>query len=164
MTLLISSVSSVFAGGPRLDYPEDGDAPQESNDCWREGYDSGFAGKFDRDRNDECQEEDEDNYYNFGWAVGCEDGHHNTTRTETGRTVRKCIVIMNNPVEIEDFGALTQEINTECRLDGEQDYKDDKPFHKERSSACGEFGSNYRDGYESKCQQNYTESHCTILI
>jgi hypothetical protein len=71
---------------------------------------------------------------------------------------------MNNPVKIEDFGGLTQEINTECRLDGEQDYKDDKPFHKERSSTCGEFGSSYRDGYESKCQQNYTESHCTILI
>ena len=46
ITLLISSVSNVFAGGPRLDYPEDGEASQESNDCWREGYDSGFAGKF----------------------------------------------------------------------------------------------------------------------
>jgi len=30
ITLLISSVSNVFAGGPRLDYPEDGDAPQEA--------------------------------------------------------------------------------------------------------------------------------------
>jgi hypothetical protein len=87
LLITMSTVSSVFAGGPRLDYPEDGEAPQESNDCWREGYDSGLAGKFDKDRNDECQEEDEDNYYNFGWAVGCEDGHHNTTRTITGRSV-----------------------------------------------------------------------------
>ena len=163
ITLLISSVSNVFAGGPRLDYPEDGEASQESNDCWREGYDSGFAGKFDKDRNDECQEE-EDNYYNFGWAVGCEDGHHNTTRTITGRSVWECIKIMNNPVEIEDYEALTQEIILDCRRDGEQDYKDGKPFHKERSSACGEFGDPYRDGYEYRCQQNYTESHCTLLI
>jgi hypothetical protein len=87
LLITMSTVSSVFAGGPRLDYPEDVEAPQESNDCWREGYDSGLAGKFDKDRNDECQEEDEDNYYNFGWAVGCEDGHHNTTRTITGRSV-----------------------------------------------------------------------------
>ena len=133
MTLLISSVSNVSAGGPRQDYPEDDDAPAESNECWREGYDSGFARKFDKDRNDECQEEDEDNYYNFGWAVGCEDGHHNSGRTITGRTVWECIKIMNNPVEIEDYEALAQEINTECRLAGEQNFKDDKPFHKEFS-------------------------------
>jgi len=60
--------------------------------------------------------------------------------------------------------SLTQEIILDCRRDGEQDYKDGKPFHKERSSACGEFGDPYRDGYEYRCQQNYTESHCTLLI
>jgi hypothetical protein len=163
MTLLIGSVSNVFAGGPRLDYPEDGEASQESNDCWIDGYDSGFAGKFDKDRNDECQEE-EDNYYNFGWAVGCEDGHHNTTRTTTGRSVWECIKIMNNPVEIEDYEALEQEIILDCRQDGEQDYKDGKPFHKERSSACGEYGNPYEEGYKSKCLQDHTEGHCMIVI
>jgi len=71
---------------------------------------------------------------------------------------------MNNPVEIEDYKALTQEINTECRLAGEQDYKDGKPFHKERSSACNEYGSPYEEGYKSKCLQNYTEGHCMIVI
>ncbi|MGH9927259.1 MAG: hypothetical protein ACRD5B_17985, partial [Nitrososphaeraceae archaeon] len=89
---------------------------------------------------------------------------HNTTRTITGRSVWECVKIMNNPVEIEDYEALTQEIILDCRRDGEQDYKDGKPFHKERSSACGEFGGPYRDGYEYRCQQNYTESHCTLLI
>jgi hypothetical protein len=130
ITLLISSVSNIFARGPRGDGPED--STLEADACWANGYDSGFAEKFDKDRNDECQGEGEEgeNYYNFGWAVGCEDGHHNTTRTITGRSVWECIKIMNNPVEIEDYEALEQEIILDCRLDGEQDYKDGKPFHK----------------------------------
>jgi hypothetical protein len=38
---------------------------------------------------------------------------------------------MNNPVAIEDYEALTQEISLDCRLAGEQDYKDGKPFDKD---------------------------------
>jgi hypothetical protein len=32
------------------------------------------------------------------------------------------------------------------------------------NSACNEIGRSYEEGYKSKCQQNYTESHCMILI
>jgi hypothetical protein len=168
MTLLINSVSSsVSASGPRGDSPEDGDASQEEDACWINGYDSGFAGKFDKGRNDECQDvnEEGENYYIFAWAVGCEDGQHNgTNRAVTGRSVWDCIKIMNNPVEIGDYEALEQEIISGCRTDGEQDFKEGNPFHEERSSACGEFGQPYRDGFEYSCQRNYTESHCTLLI
>jgi hypothetical protein len=55
ITLLISLVSNVQADGPRLDYPEDGETSEESNKCHVNGYDSGFAGKYDKDRADECQ-------------------------------------------------------------------------------------------------------------
>jgi hypothetical protein len=48
MMILTMSTASVFAGGPRLDYPED--ATEEGADCWVDGYDAGFAGKYDKNR------------------------------------------------------------------------------------------------------------------
>ena len=38
-----------------------------------------FAGKYDEDRADECEEE-EDNYYLSAWGIGCEDGPNDTNR------------------------------------------------------------------------------------
>lgn len=164
ITLLINSASNVFAGGPRGDGPED--STPEADACWINGYDSGFAGKFDKDRNDECQNEGEEgeNYYTFAWAIGCEDGDHNTTRTTTGRSVWECVKIMNNPVEIDDYEPLIQEIISNCRLDGEHDFKEGEPFDKERSFGCNEFGRHYEEAYKSICLQNNTEGHCMILI
>ena len=46
--LIVILTSNVFAGGPRLDYPED--VNEEGADCWVDGYDAGFAGKYDSDR------------------------------------------------------------------------------------------------------------------
>jgi hypothetical protein len=164
LTLLISSVSNVFAGGPRANGPED--STPEADACWANGYDSGFAGKFDKERNDECQDEGEEgkNYYNSAWAIGCEDGPNDTNRKQTGRSVLECIRIMNNPVEIEDYEPLVQKIIAECRFDGEQDYNNGEPFHRERSIACSEFGQPYEEGYKSKFLQNHTEAHCMIVI
>jgi hypothetical protein len=62
ITLLISSVSNVQVGGPRSDYPEDSEASKEANDCHIDGYDSGFVGKYNKDRADECQNEENDKY------------------------------------------------------------------------------------------------------
>src|SRR5215510_8617806 len=108
VAVLLSSLTTAaaYASGPRGDYPDDGDATQEEDDCWANGYDSGFIGKFDKGRNDECQDvnEEGENYYIFAWAVGCEDGPHDgTNRAITGRSVLDCIQIMNNPVEIDDY-------------------------------------------------------------
>ena len=44
------------------------DATEEGADCWVDGYDSGFAGKYDKDRAKECIEHDD--YYNKLWAHG----------------------------------------------------------------------------------------------
>jgi hypothetical protein len=41
------SIAAAFAGGPRLDYPTG--ATEEVADCWIDGYDAGFAGKYDKD-------------------------------------------------------------------------------------------------------------------
>ncbi len=46
--ILTIPVASVFASGPRLDSGDD--ATQEEHDCWVDGYDSGFAGKYDSDK------------------------------------------------------------------------------------------------------------------
>ena len=70
--MLVIPTTDVSASGPRLDYPNDGDGTQEENDCWINGYDSGFAGKYDSDRAKECYEEGGDSY-NESWDVACED-------------------------------------------------------------------------------------------
>ena len=64
MTLLMSSgISAAFAGGPRLDWPED--SSDVGKACWVEGYDTGFAGKYDKGRADECADENDE--YNRSW-------------------------------------------------------------------------------------------------
>jgi hypothetical protein len=50
--LMVATISNVYASGPRLDYPDD--ATEEGAYCWVDGYDAGFAGKYDKDRADEC--------------------------------------------------------------------------------------------------------------
>ena len=49
---MVATISNVYAGGPRLDYPDD--ATDEGADCWVDGYDAGFAGKYDKARADRC--------------------------------------------------------------------------------------------------------------
>lgn len=49
---LLLTATNVYAGGPRLDYPSD--STEEGADCWVDGYDAGFAGKYDADKADEC--------------------------------------------------------------------------------------------------------------
>jgi len=47
----LSSYSLVaYAGGPRLDYDEAYTDVPGAPECWVDGYDAGFAGKYDQDR------------------------------------------------------------------------------------------------------------------
>jgi len=39
-------VSNVYAGGPRLDYSETYEDVPGAPECWVDGYDAGFAGKY----------------------------------------------------------------------------------------------------------------------
>ena len=77
----------------------DDDVTQGEHDCWVNGCDIGFAGKYDSDRASECYENGDD-AYNSSWDGACE---------SAPCTEEECIEIMNNPVVIEDYGALLQE-------------------------------------------------------
>jgi len=150
------SVSDVYAGGPRLNYPEDGEASPEENDCHLNGYDSGFAGKYNKDRADECQY-GEKNHYNFAWDIGCED------RALTGA---ECGKLINNPVEIKDYGALQDENESFCYNTGQEDGEAGKPYNEALEDGCYEFGGytrGYTPGYQSGCEKHSTESTCELV-
>jgi hypothetical protein len=92
--LALATTTNVYAGGPRLDYGDD--VTEEAADCWVQGYDSGFAGKYDSDRAKECLENGDD-AYNRSWDYACRDGGFNENQ---------CADFINNPVEIDDYEAL----------------------------------------------------------
>jgi hypothetical protein len=148
--LMVAIVSNVYAGGPRLDYPSD--STREGADCWVDGYDAGFAGKYDKDRADECT--NEDNEYNRSWDYACRDGGH---------TQDECNGFKDNPVEIENHESLQQENAQACLNDGRNDGAD-KPYDKDRAKGCSEYGGQYKGGYKSACQDDNTESSCDLLI
>jgi hypothetical protein len=153
--LLLAAVPNVFAGGPRLDYVEDN--TKEGPDCWVNGYDSGFAGKYDSDRAKECLENGGDQY-NRSWSYACRDGGFNKTQ---------CADFINNPVVIDDYESLGIENDSNCYNDGREDGEADRPFNKDRDSACDEFGDRYGDAYRIACESyesNYTASECTLKI
>ena len=111
--LIVIPTSNVFAGGPRLDYPED--ATEEGADCWVDGYDAGFAGKYDKDRANECNDIPGDQY-NASWKYGCKDA---------GYMPDECDGFKNNPVGMEDHETLEQEKH---RTVGTMDMKTVKPI------------------------------------
>ena len=50
LLLTITTISNAYAGGPRLDYGEAYADIAGASECWVDGYDAGFAGKYDSDR------------------------------------------------------------------------------------------------------------------
>jgi hypothetical protein len=58
--ILAIPINSVFASGPRLDSGDN--VTEEDHDCYVDGYDAGFTGKYDSDRASECKENGDDNY------------------------------------------------------------------------------------------------------
>ena len=150
MTLLMSSgISAAFAGGPRLDYYSD--STRDGAKCWVNGYDSGFAGKYDKNRADECSNEKYDEY-NAAWPNACRDG---------GFTEDECNGFKENPVEIEDYEALKGENDRTCNDAG---YKDGEAgaFNKDRDKGCYEFGS-YKNQFQSGCETHTTQASCELL-
>ena len=47
LVILFSSIPLVLSTGPRFDAPEN--EPQDVQDCYREGYEQGFAHQYDED-------------------------------------------------------------------------------------------------------------------
>ena len=148
--LVLATTTNVYAGGPRLDWPMD--SSDEGKDCWVEGYDSGFAGKYDKDRADRCSQENDE--YNRSWGYACRDG---------GFTENECNNFKNNPVDI-DRESLKEENTSSCFNDGYEDGKADRSFNKDRDSACSEYGSKYRSAYQTGCESDSTEESCELLI
>ena len=118
--LMLATIPNVSAGGPRLDYYSD--STKEGAACWVDGYDSGFAGKYDRQRADECSNEKYDEY-NRSWGYACRDGGH---------TEEECNDFKNNPVDILDFEALKGENDRTCYDVGQEYGAAGKPFNEER--------------------------------
>ena len=143
-----ASVSNVYAGGPRLDYPSD--STSEGADCWVDGYDSGFAGKYDKGRADECADENDE--YNRSWKYACRDG---------GFTEDECNGFKENPVEIEDYEALKGENDRTCNDAGYED-GEAGAFNKDRDKGCYEFGS-YKKQFQSGCETHTTQASCELL-
>ena len=154
--LIVASVSNVYASGPRLDYDEGYEDVPGAPECWIDGYDAGFAGKYDQDRANECADIPGDQY-NASWGYGCEDSH---------RTEKECGDLIDNPVEIEDFEALKSENDRVCYDAGREDGEAGRPFNKDRDEGCYEFddiGGGYEGGYQSGCETHTTEASCKLL-
>jgi hypothetical protein len=94
--LFVATIANVYAGGPRLDYDERYEDVPGAPECWVDGYDAGFAQKYDKDRADECADIPGDQY-NASWGYGCID---------SGLTEADCNDIKDNPQDIENHEAL----------------------------------------------------------
>jgi hypothetical protein len=145
LLVVLTTTSSVYAGGPRLDYH---DATPEGADCWVNGYDAGFAGKYDKTRADECKPH-EDNY-NVSWSYGCRDA---------GYTIDECESFRNNPVDTVNPNSLVEENRRTCYDDGYED-GGTGAYDRERESRCSEFGDPYNDGFMAACQFGNTFEFC----
>jgi hypothetical protein len=149
------SIAAAFAGGPRLDYDQRYQDVEGAPQCWVDGYDAGFAGKYDKNRADECNGIPGDQY-NRSWQYGCEDATFSPSQCESFK---------DNPVNLGDHEQLGDENRSKCWDDGYNDGKTDKPYNKKRASGCGEFGpASYREGYNSGCITDMTDNSCELLI
>jgi hypothetical protein len=70
--ILMLAIPNVYAGGPRLDWDQRYEDIPGAPECWVDGYDAGFAGKYDKDRANECKDIPGDQY-NASWGYGCEE-------------------------------------------------------------------------------------------
>lgn len=147
LLVVLSTTASVYAGGPRLDYPDN--ATKEGSDCWINGYDAGFAGKYDKNRADECKVNGEDNY-NGSWGYACKDA---------GYMIDECESFKNNPVDTVNPNSLEEENRRTCYDDGYEDGGTDA-YDRERESRCSEFGDPYNDGFMAACQFGNTFESC----
>jgi hypothetical protein len=151
--LLMISIQFVYAGGPRYDSPED--STLEGGQCWVDGYDAGFAGKYDQDRADECLEKAGDEY-NWSWKSGCKDA---------GYMPDECADFKNNPVNL-NHATLEEENRRTCYDDGYEDGEKGQAgsFDKERNFRCGEFGSTYENGFMAGCQIKDSRDVCKTVV
>ena len=107
--------------------------------CSVAGYDAGFAGKYDKDRADECMEKSNDEN-NQAWIFACDDA---------GYLPSECDDFRNNPVQINSH-RLPDEITIWCWSSGYWDGLT-PAFDRDKDFGCSEYGSLYDDGFMEGC-------------
>lgn len=115
---LFGYVLVAYAGGPRLDYDEAYTDIPGAPECWVDGYDAGFAGKYDKDRAGKCNEIEGDQY-NAAWGYGCK---------YAGYTEQECN-------DIKEGNSLKEEITGRWWDDGYEDGRNN-PFDHDRNRGC----------------------------
>jgi hypothetical protein len=154
--LMLTTISSTYAGGPRLDYDEAYEDVPGAPECWVDGYDAGFAAVYDKDRANECEDIPGDQY-NRSWPYGCKD---------RGLTVDECNDIKNNPNNNVNHESLQEENRRDCYDDGYDDGKNSNSFNKDREGGCSEYSSSYESGFSAGCQsvEGNTYDSCQLII
>jgi len=146
-------LQNAFSGGPRLDYDEAYEDVPGAPDCWVNGYDAGFAGKYDKNRADQCNEIEGDQY-NKAWIYGCEKADYTQQQCNDfkGR---------NDTLEHEN---LREENMTKCREEGYQDGIK-KLFNFDTNRGCDDYGNSYYKGFIAGCTsiKGTTEESCDNL-
>jgi hypothetical protein len=154
--LIVTAICNVYAGGPRLDWDQRYEDIPGAPECWIDGYDAGFAQKYDQDRADECADIPGDQY-NASWSYGCID---------SGLTEADCNDIKDNPQNIENHEALQEENRRACYDDGYEDGRNSNSFDIDRDSGCSEYSSSYEIGFSAGCQsvEGNTNNVCELMI
>ena len=138
--LMVATISNVYASGPRLDYDERSVDVPGAPECWVDGYDAGFAGVYDKDRANECNNIPGDQY-NRSWPYGCKD---------RGLTEGECNDIKNDLDDDVNHESLQEQNRRDCYDDGYEDGLD-HPYDHERGNACNEYGRAYHNGFINGC-------------
>lgn len=139
--VLMVLVPNVYAGGPRLDWSEDYEDIPGATDCWVDGFDAGFAGKYDKDRAQECNDIPGDQY-NASWIYGCKDA---------GYIEDECNDIKNDSDDNVNHESLQEENRRDCYDDGYEDGRNN-PFDQERNQGCNEYSRSYYNGFLAGCE------------
>ena len=139
--LALATTANVYASGHRGDSP--GDSTPEGARCWVDGYDPEFSGKYDKEPINVLRKMM--NITDLGAML------------DSGLTKIDCDEIKQNPVNLE-HKSLKEENTSGCFNDGLEDGKAHRPFNKDRSSACSEYGS------QTGCESDSTEESCELAI
>ncbi len=153
--IFILLVPNVYASGPRLDYDERYEDVPGAPECWVDGYDAGFAQKYDENRANECKDIPGDQY-NASWKYGCID---------SGLTKIDCDQIKDDPQDLE-HEALQEENRRKCYDDGFEDGLNDNSFNKNTDSGCSEYSNMYEIGFMTGCRsiEDNTYDSCQLTI
>ena len=153
---MVVTISNAYASGPRLDYDESYEDVPGAPECWVDGYDAGFAGVYDKDRANECNDIPGDQY-NRSWPYGCKD---------RGLTEGECNDIKNNPDDNVNHESLQEQNRRDCYDDGYEDGRNSNSFNKDTDSGCSEYSNSYESGFSAGCQsvEGNTYDSCELTI